>query len=87
MKLFDKQTKAILIHMARNFIAAVVMLFFAYCLDVTADFFEQTHRSSYLVFMTHFAAIFLAGIDLVVILGTAVLGAYRFMKVLVSQED
>lgn len=73
--------------MARNFIAAMVMLFFAYCLDVTADFFEQTHRSGYLVYMTRVAAMFLDGIDLAVIVGTALIGGWRFMKALLSEED
>jgi uncharacterized membrane protein len=87
MKLFDRQTKTILLHMTRNFIVALVMLFFAFCLDVTADFFEQNHRSHYLVFMTRFAAVFLGGADLIVIAGSVVVGAYRIMKTMIVQED
>ena len=68
-KFFDEPTKRTIWHMLRNFAVAMVMLFLAFSLDVTAEFFEKSNRSAFLVFMTHIAEYSLMGLDLVVLIG------------------
>ena len=85
-KFFDEPTKRTIWHMLRNFAVAMVMLFLAFSLDVTAEFFEKSNRSAFLVFMTHIAEYSLMGLDLVVLIGTACIGSWRLLKRFSDQD-